>query len=65
MAKINIGTALNKAFTGTVRAALNDQPELVDPRHYLAPARIAMADTVTAALRILAAGVDSSRTASS
>ncbi len=65
MAKINIGTALNKAFTGTVRAELDDQPELVDPRRYLAPARIAMADTVTAALRILAAGVDSSRTASS
>jgi fructose-bisphosphate aldolase class II len=55
MVKINIGTALNTAFTGTVRAALDDRPDLVDPRRYLAPARVAMAETVTAALRLLAA----------
>jgi fructose-bisphosphate aldolase class II len=54
MAKINIGTALNTAFTGTVRAALDDQPEVVDPRRYLASARTAMADTVTATLQVLA-----------
>jgi fructose-bisphosphate aldolase class II len=53
MAKINIGTALNRAFTGTVRAALADRPDLIDPRRYLAPARVAMAETVTAALRVL------------
>ena len=57
MAKINIGTALNTAFTGTVRAALDDQPDLVDPRRYLASARTAMAETVTAALRLLSAGL--------
>jgi fructose-bisphosphate aldolase, class II len=54
MAKINIGTALNTAFTGGVRAALGDRPDLVDPRRYLTPARTAMAETVTAALRVLA-----------
>lgn len=57
MAKINIGTALNSAFTGTVRTALDDQPDLVDPRRYLASARTAMAETVTAALRVLKSGV--------
>jgi fructose-bisphosphate aldolase class II len=53
MLKINIGTALNTAFTGAVRAALADRPELVDPRRYLAPARDAMAETVAAALAVL------------
>jgi fructose-bisphosphate aldolase class II len=57
MAKINIGTALNTAFTGTVRTALGDQPDLVDPRRYLASARTAMAETVAAALRVLKSGV--------
>jgi fructose-bisphosphate aldolase class II len=57
MAKINIGTALNTAFTGTVRAALEDRPDLVDPRRYLTPARTAMAETVAAALRVLAGAV--------
>jgi fructose-bisphosphate aldolase, class II len=51
--KINIGTALNTAFTGTVRAELDERPEVVDPRRYLAPAREAMAGTVAAALRVL------------
>jgi fructose-bisphosphate aldolase class II len=53
MTKINIGTALNTAFTGTVRAELGAHPEVVDPRRYLAPAREAMAGTVAAALRVL------------
>jgi fructose-bisphosphate aldolase class II len=53
MTKINIGTALNTAFTGTVRAELDERPEVVDPRRYLAPAREAMASTVAAALRVL------------
>ena len=54
MAKINIGTALNVAFTGAVRASLQSNPALVDPRRYLGPARDAMAETVAAALRVLA-----------
>ncbi|GID96231.1 class II fructose-bisphosphate aldolase [Amorphoplanes digitatis] len=54
MVKINIGTALNSAFTGAVRASLDGDAALVDPRRYLAPARAAMAGTVAAALRLLA-----------
>ncbi|MBH5336347.1 class II fructose-bisphosphate aldolase [Streptomyces pactum] len=46
MVKINIGTALNTAFTGAVRAHLAGHPGVVDPRRYLAPARDAMARTV-------------------
>jgi fructose-bisphosphate aldolase class II len=52
LVKINIGTALNIAFTGAVRAALDD-PAVVDPRKYLKVARAAMADTVTHALRVV------------
>jgi len=54
MVKINIGTALNSAFTGAVRDILNGDATLVDPRRYLASARTAMAGTVAAALRLLA-----------
>jgi fructose-bisphosphate aldolase, class II len=57
MVKINIGTALNTAFTGAVRESLDGDAALVDPRRYLAPARDAMALTVAAALRLLAAGL--------
>jgi fructose-bisphosphate aldolase class II len=50
MVKINIGTALNIAFTG----ALRDQDlTRTDPRSYLAPARTAMADTVAHLLGVL------------
>ncbi|WP_327007917.1 class II fructose-bisphosphate aldolase [Dactylosporangium sp. NBC_01737] len=50
--KINIGTALNVAFTGAVRVALDD-PSVVDPRRYLKAARAAMAETVTRSLRVV------------
>lgn len=46
MVKINVGTALNKAFTGAVRAYLTANPTTVDPRKYIVPAREAMAGTV-------------------
>ena len=54
LVKINIGTALNVAFTGAVTAALTgtDRPP-VDPRKYLAPARDAMADIVAHFLTVL------------
>jgi fructose-bisphosphate aldolase class II len=55
MVKINIGTALNSAFTGAVRESLDGNAALVDPRRYLASARTAMATTVGGALRLLAA----------
>jgi fructose-bisphosphate aldolase class II len=55
MVKVNIGTALNSAFTSAVRGALAGDSVLVDPRRYLASARTAMAATVAAALILLAA----------
>ncbi|MEU0393382.1 class II fructose-bisphosphate aldolase [Streptomyces sp. NPDC006208] len=53
MVKINVGTALNTAFTGAVRAFLEADPKTVDPRKYLVPAREAMAGTVAGFLRVL------------
>lgn len=50
MVKINIGTALNIAFTGAVAGHL---PSGVDPRGYLAPARDAMARTVAHLLGVV------------
>lgn len=44
--KINIGTILNVAFTGAVRQHLGDDPTVVDPRKYLAPAREEIAAVV-------------------
>ncbi len=46
MVKINVGTALNTAFTGAVRTYLDAHRTTVDPRKYLAPAREAMTGTV-------------------
>ncbi len=51
LTKINIGTALNVAFTETLRRGLGASP---DPRRYLAPARDAIADEVTRLLADLA-----------
>ncbi|MFI5934600.1 class II fructose-bisphosphate aldolase [Actinoplanes sp. NPDC051494] len=53
MVKINIGTALNKAFTAAVRETLDRDATLTDPRRYLAPARDAIAETVAACLLLL------------
>jgi fructose-bisphosphate aldolase class II len=53
MTKINIGTLLNIAFTAPVRAVLDGDPALVDPRVYLAPARAAVTDAVADCLRAL------------
>ncbi|KUJ69769.1 fructose-bisphosphate aldolase [Streptomyces albus subsp. albus] len=53
MVKINVGTALNTAFTGEVRAHLGAHPAVVDPRKYLRPARDAMARTVAHFLGLL------------
>jgi fructose-bisphosphate aldolase class II len=46
MVKINVGTALNLACTGAVRAHLDAHPHEVDPRKYLAPGRDAMTAAV-------------------
>jgi fructose-bisphosphate aldolase, class II len=44
--KVNVGTALNVAFTREVRRFLNTHPDVTDPRKYLAEGRTAMALTV-------------------
>jgi fructose-bisphosphate aldolase class II len=54
--KVNIGTILNVAFTGAVRETLRE-PSLVDPRKYLVPARVEMANVVRRLLSVLT-GVD-------
>jgi len=56
MTKINVGTALNIAMTGAVRAGLADR-DLVDPRRWLGPARAAMADAVRELLGVVASPV--------
>jgi len=54
MVKVNIGTALNIAFTAAIREHLAADPSVVDPRKYLAPARAAMAAVVADQLGVLA-----------
>jgi fructose-bisphosphate aldolase, class II len=51
--KVNIGTALNIAYTGAVRAFLEQDGRTVDPRKYLAPARTALAETVAQLLAVV------------
>ncbi|TWG04754.1 fructose-bisphosphate aldolase [Streptomyces brevispora] len=53
MVKINVGTALNTAFTGAVRAHLAENTTGVDPRKYLVPGREAMAATVAGFLGLV------------
>ncbi|MGH3423386.1 MAG: class II fructose-bisphosphate aldolase [Nocardioidaceae bacterium] len=55
MVKINIGTALNAAFTEQVRQVLAADEKLVDPRRYVAPGREAMAATVAHLLEVVGA----------
>ncbi|WP_018599213.1 class II fructose-bisphosphate aldolase [Mycobacterium sp. 155] len=50
--KVNVGTILNIAFTDAVRARLAED-RVVDPRKYLAPARIAIADTVASIASVI------------
>ena len=52
--KVNVGTALNGAWTGAVRLALAASPSLVDPRKYDAPARDATADLVAHLAAVIA-----------
>ncbi|MFJ3019983.1 ketose-bisphosphate aldolase [Streptomyces tendae] len=51
--KINVGTALNIAFTGAVRETLAERPDLADPRPYVARGREAMAETVRVLLGVV------------
>lgn len=54
IAKVNYGTGLNASMTAAVREVLANDPELVDPRKYLSPARAAMTRTVSELLAVLA-----------
>ncbi|WTW96644.1 class II fructose-bisphosphate aldolase [Streptomycetaceae bacterium NBC_01309] len=55
MTKINIGTALNIAYSGAIRGHLARHPERTDPRPYLTDAREAMAEAVRHLLTVVAA----------
>ena len=48
MTKINVGTALNVAYSAAVRRRLEEDPAMSDPRKYLRDARSAMTATVAA-----------------
>jgi fructose-bisphosphate aldolase class II len=54
MAKVNIGTALNIAFTGAVRERLAADASVVDPRRYLRPARDAMTEAAAHLMTVVA-----------
>lgn len=54
MRKVNIATHLNQVFTDQVRAKLSSEPQLVDTRKYIAPAREAMRHEVARLLKLLA-----------
>jgi fructose-bisphosphate aldolase class II len=54
MSKVNIGTALNIAYTGAVRDHLGADPDVVDPRRYLRPARDAMTAVAAHLLEVVA-----------
>ncbi|MGK9148965.1 class II fructose-bisphosphate aldolase [Plantibacter flavus] len=53
MRKINISTHINGVFTRAVRAALDADPAVVDPRKYLGPAREAVAAEVARLLTLV------------
>ncbi|WP_406450668.1 class II fructose-bisphosphate aldolase family protein [Streptomyces sp. NBC_01622] len=53
--KVNVGTALNLAMTGAIRAFLAEHPDAVDSRKYLSAGREAMAGAVARIIGVLAA----------
>ncbi|MEU8139091.1 class II fructose-bisphosphate aldolase [Streptodolium elevatio] len=55
MTKVNIGTALNIAYSGAIRGHLARHPGRTDPRPYLTEAREAMAEAVRHLLTVVAA----------
>lgn len=55
MVKINVGTALNTAYTGAVRRYLAEHPTVVDPRRSLRPAREAVSEVVAQTCRVVGA----------
>ncbi|OIH95483.1 class II fructose-bisphosphate aldolase [Curtobacterium sp. MCBA15_001] len=55
MTKINISTHLNGLFTRALRTVLDDRPDVVDPRRYVAAGRDAIATETARLLELLAA----------
>jgi fructose-bisphosphate aldolase class II len=55
LCKVNVATQLNKAFTRAVRAVLDADTALVDPRKYLGPARAAQIDAARERIRFIGA----------
>lgn len=53
MSKINIATHLNNIFTKEVRQVLQSNPEIVDPRKYITPGRVAVISETARLLRLL------------
>jgi len=64
MTKINIGTALNVAYSAAVRRRLQEDPAVTDPRKYLLDARSAMAETVAALAALVSTAGDRPRAVS-
>ena len=58
MTKINVATQLNKAFTAAVRACLNGDEGLVDPRRYGSAGRKAIAAEVARLLHVIGGAGD-------
>jgi fructose-bisphosphate aldolase class II len=51
LCKVNVATQLNQAFTGAICDVLNRDDEVVDPRKYLGPARVAQSEIVRERIR--------------
>jgi fructose-bisphosphate aldolase class II len=58
MTKINVATQLNKAFTAAVRACLDGDEDLVDPRRYGSAGRNAIAAEVARLLHVMGGAGD-------
>ena len=52
LCKVNVATQLNGAFTAALRDYLSANPDEVDPRKYLAPARAKMVEQVRERMRL-------------
>jgi fructose-bisphosphate aldolase class II len=55
LCKVNVATQLSQAFTNAIRDVLNKDGELVDPRKYLAPGRIAQMEIIRERIQFLGA----------
>lgn len=55
ISKVNVGTAIGVATTREIRAILESNDTMTDPRRYLGPAREAVADTVEKLCGVVAA----------